>query len=234
MVIQTLKRLFKTQTETANDMTPWHAAGQNLPANASAFMPLAIPAAQPLPTWPDVRRQDVDIEEVTRMIVVDLLQCPLQFLKIVGQTGRVVLALYQPHNHYDPLLPFPLVDLGDAFKKEFRAMALELSTWVDEMFALEGAVDDYNAYNGYIHRAPRRPQAVSAALYYGEMAYHMERAIKIARESNLLTPQEWNYFNYQLRLCIAQPDRFTQYDNEEWRDKWQMAIGINNSLSGGR
>jgi hypothetical protein len=211
----------------------WLETGQNLPAVTSHHQPEAVPSGAVGIQYPDVTLPGIDRDSVTRIVLTELIGVPLQYFKTISSYGRIDLVAYQPHAHYDPILPVPLVNMGQAFKTEYRAMALELSTWVSDMFRLIPQWDAWTNYSGYIHRRPPRPRPVSAALYYGEMTYHMERAIGIAQNSGALTPDEFIYFNYQLRLSIAQPDRFTEYDSEHWQKQWRDALAINTKISQG-
>lgn len=211
----------------------WLEAGADLPAVATQQQPEAIPGNAIGIQYPEIGDAGITREDLTRIVLTDLLKVPLQYFKVLESYGRIDLVAYQPYAHYDPVLPVPLVNMGTAFTTEYRKMALELSAWVSDMFRLTKLWDEWITYTGYAHRMPPKPRPVPLPLYHGTMVFHMERALKIAQASNQLSGDEFYYFDSQLRLSIAQPDRFTQYDNEVWQKRWRRARSINVNLTQG-
>jgi hypothetical protein len=179
----------------------------------------------------------INLEDVTRIVLFELLERPCQYFKILTrdngelyQVGRVVLVAYQLYGLHDPALPVPLIPLGKEFKKAYQRLAFALSGWVGDMFALVDQVNKYNAYSGYAHRQPARPRAVSPS-YFDEMYAAGTRAIECASHSDLWQPDEWQFFCYEMRLSFSQPDRFTLFDNAQWREKWHKAKAANIALN---
>ncbi|KAA3664613.1 MAG: hypothetical protein DWQ04_04830 [Chloroflexi bacterium] len=204
--------------------------GNNLPTGRPKREIDLRPAPQ-MPPYPDVRRQDVKIEDVTRIVLFDLLEKNLHHFAIHEQVGRVVLASYQPHNQYDPVLPVPLIRLSPKFKIAYRNLASVLSSWVDAMFSLYYQCEQYNAYTGYLHRMPRKPGAVYTENYTKKIIRYGNEALHWAKRSNQWTQQEWEYFHFQMRLSMARPDRFTDYDNAQTQAIWQKAVAYNITLT---
>lgn len=205
--------------------------GTNLPTGRPKREIDLRPTPTQRPSYPDVRRQDVKIEDVTRIVLFELLEKNLHHFAIHERVGRVVLASYQPHNQYDPVLPVPLIRLVPEFKTAYRNLASVLSSWVDAMFSLYYQCEQYNTYTGYLHRMPSKPNAVHTETYTEKIIQYGKEAIHWAKQSNQWTQQEWEYFHFQMQLSMAQPDRFTEYDNEQMKGIWNKAVAYNIALT---
>jgi hypothetical protein len=181
--------------------------------------------------YPDVRRQAVKIEDVTRVVLFDLLRKNLHHFEIHERVGRIVLASYQPHNQHDPVLPVPVIRLNDDFADAYRSLANVLSAWVDAMFNLYYHCERYNNYAGYLHRMPPKPTAVITEHYTGQIIDYGERALYFAERSQQFTQNEWEYFRYQMRLSMSKPDRFLEYNSPKTIAIWAKAVAYNIELT---
>ena len=179
----------------------------------------------------DVREQHVDVRQVTQIVLFILLEKNLHHFDIHDQVGRVVLASYQPHNQYDPVLPVPLINLSQEFNEAYRNLAEVLSEWIDAMFALSYDCENFNNYRGYLHRAPSKPTAVNTHAYTKSIIKYGKNALYWARKSNQWTREEWDYFQSQMLESMARPDRFLDYDDERTRAIWEKAVNYNINLS---
>ena len=189
------------------------------------------PAPRKLPPYPDVRRQDINFEDVTRIVLFELLEKNCHHFAVHDRVGRVALVSYQPHNQHDPILPVPLFRLSPEFKTAYRNLANVLSSWVDAMFNLYYQCEQYNNYNGYLHRKPAKPAAVYTENYTKKIIEYGNEALYWAQQSNAWTEEEWQYFSYQLRLSMAQPDRFVNFNGEATKNIWRKAVAYNISLT---
>ncbi len=219
-----------------NLFTPVHQSkalmyAKNLPVGRPKREIDLRPEPNQRPPYPDVRRSDVRIEDVTRIVLFDLLKKNLHHFAIHERVGRVVLASYQPHGQYDPVLPVPLMRLGHHFEKNYRNCASVISMWVDAMFSLYYKCERYNNHVGYLHRMPPKPNAVYTEAYSQQIVMYGNKAITWARMSDQWTEEEWEYFHFQMRLSMAHPDRFTDYDDERTRAIWNKAVAYNISLT---
>lgn len=212
--------MFKTVKRLLAQQTQWTETGQNLPATTPHWQPATAPAAAPLTKYPDVRRKNVNIDEVTQMVLTDLLRCPLQNFQIIESVGRVTLVMFEPYMNRDPVIPLPLINFGEGFRTEYRAMANEIIKFISDTLAL---------LNGHYWQTTR---PVSASLYYDTARYHMERALRVVQQSQLMIQEEWEYFNYQAWRCVAKPDLFLEYSDEKVADMWWKAVNRNGRLQG--
>lgn len=210
-----------------------HKNKKSLPTGQPIKPEIDLRPQQPaiLPPYPDVRKKDVRIEDVTRIVLFELLEKNLHHFAIHERMGRVVLASYQPHNQYDPVLPVPLIRLSPEFKTAYRNLASVLSSWVDAMFSLYYQCEEFNAYTGYLHRMPSKPGAVITENYTQKIRHWGYQAIYRAAETDQWTELEWEYFHFQMLLSMSRPDRFTDYDNEATKTIWQKAVAYNITLS---
>lgn len=231
----------KTRTKIFNILTSL-VQSQTRPKNLTTVrnnMPAGRPRQEAariqshLPAFPDPRRQDVRIEDVTRIVLFELMGKNLHQFAILEQVGRIVLVSYQPHNQHDPILPVPLIRLSPRFNAAYKNLASVLSSWVDAMFRLYYAVEAHNNFKGgYSYNRPNLPRPVITENYTNLLVKYGNEALAFAAaERSLFTEQEWNYFFREMKLSIARPDRFTDYDNAQMRDIWNKAVAYNIALS---
>lgn len=112
-----------------------------------------------------------------------LLRLPIERIQLVERLGRVVVVRYEPYGKCDPVLPIPLLDLGQAFFEGFSAFALHFQEWRSGAY-----VDEQRQW---LTKAYQRLDVVTRTL----------------SEQTLLSQGEYQYLIYQLALSVARPGR---------------------------
>ena len=229
MITETLKRLKQA----------WVQTGAYVSAVIEPnWQPVPTQPVQPLiQVVPDVRRPEVDVNTVTEIVLVELMEIPMQHFEVIGQRGRVVLVTFQPYGKFDPVIPVPLLALGPAFKKAYACMAWALVDWVNAMFSLahQKAVYDQQLANAvYLHRAPRKTfRAPDTAGLFSEMRQGGLDALQIAAHSQQWTAPEWEYFQQEMITSWSKPDRFLHYGSENQKEQWKIAKQMNTGIRQG-
>lgn len=139
-----------------------------------------------LPQWVSVNGP-VNKTVMTNFLAIylsRLVNLPIQRIELLGRMERIYLVEYRPYGFPDPIIPIPMVNLGQEFFGAFARLANHLQNWDTSSridMQRQWTITGYN---------------------------HLENIVDtLGSSQNGLTGTEYQYFLYRLALSIARPTR---------------------------
>lgn len=137
-----------------------------------------IPHQESLPARIIEPRGPVSIEEMIAVELWRTVNLPINTLRIKENVGRVYLVEFAPHQYADPIVPIPLVDLGESYRR---------------------------AAGRYMHHLLRWNRTVEQAKWSKIAQKRLKTVYGLIAHNNTLTGSEYQYLYLKLAHAAARP-----------------------------